>query len=372
MHKKFTRLLLLTTLFSAEALIVNAQAPEVNPITTATPFLRLSADARAAGMGDAVMAVSPDANSSFYNGSKTVFNEPKFGIGINYVPWLQALNIDNLYQMSAAGYVKIDDNQAFSLGVRYFSKGSFTFRDAQEQVIKTFKPTDLSVEAGYSRKLSENLGLGLNIRYINSKLADNSGSNPDYKDGNAVSADLSMFYKTASGLNFGAALTNLGSKMNYGGTKSYIPANLALGAAYHLKIDPDNSINFAADLSKLLVPTPPDPADSSAVRNYEDKGVVGSWFKSFGDAPGGFKEEIREVQFGLGAEYAYREILNLRAGYFCESKFKGNRQYITLGAGLGYKVAKINVAYLIPTGAHPTFSPINNTFRFSVLFNGKK
>ncbi len=371
MNKHITRYLLLIFGFAGQSYSLKAQAPENNPISTAIPFLRQAADARSAGMGDAVMATSPDANASFYNGAKTVFNERNFGVGLTYSNLLQELNIDKLYQLSMAGYYKLDDNQAISLGVRYFSKGDFTFRDDQEQVLQNFRPSDLAIEAGYSRKLSKRLGLGLNVRFINSKLSTTTGNNPDYKTGNSVAADLSVYYASPSGLNFGAALSNLGNKIDYGGTKSFIPAKLAIGAAYKITIDPDNNINFAIDASKLMVPTPPDPSDSGKVANYEKNGVVGSWFSSFGDAPGGFKEELREVQLGFGTEYSYKDIFNLRAGYVYQSKYKSNGQYITLGAGLGYKVVKLNFSYLQPTGAHPTFSPLLNTFRLSLLFHGK-
>jgi hypothetical protein len=357
--------------FFFTALSVNAQTPVRNPITTAVPFLRLSPDARASGMGEAVVAVSPDANSAFYNVAKTAFNQKKFGLGINYTNYLQELNVDNLYQLSVGGYFKLDEMQALSFGVRHFSKGDLTFRDAQEQVLRTFKPQDLAIEAGYSRKLSDNLGLGLNLRYINSKLAVESGNNNDYKDGSAVAADLTAFYTLPSGWNFGAALTNLGSKMDYGGIKSFIPANLAIGTAYEVKVDNDNKISFALDLSKLLVPTPPNTGDSAKVKAYEEKGVVGSWFSSFGDAPGGGREELREVQIAVGTEYSYKEVLNLRAGYFYENTYKGNRQYFTVGAGLGYKVAKINLSFLLPTGSNPSFSPLTNSLKLSLLFMGK-
>ena len=370
MSIKYTRLYAVFILLLVSGGVLMAQSSENNPITTAVPFLRLSADARAAGMGDAVVAVNPDANSSFYNGAKTAFNTKNFGIGVTYTPWLKGLNIDDIYQLSAAGYYKLDDMQAISVGVRSFSKGTFVLRDGQEQQLKTFKPMDVAVEAGYSRKLSDNMGLGLNLRYINSNLADNV-NNSGYKNGSAVAADLSFFYTRPSGWNFGATLSNLGSKMDYGGRKNFIPANLALGTAYNLTIDENSKINFALDVSKLLVPTPPDPTDADAVNKYEDKGVVSSWFSSFGDAPGGFKEELREVQVAFGTEYSYKEIFDLRAGYFSESSYKGNRKYLTLGAGLGFDRAKVNFGYLLNTNKNPTLNPLQYTFRFSVIFMAK-
>jgi Type IX secretion system protein PorV len=350
-----------------------AQSGNENPITTAVPFLRLAADARTAGMGDVGVATSPDANSIFYNGSKTVFNDTKYGIGLTYTPWLSELDVKNLYQLSLSGFYKLSDKEAISFGLRNFSQGTFTFTDNLGQELKTFKPNDLAIEAGYSRKLSDKMGLGIGLRYIGSRLADNS-VNSNYKSGNTVSADISAFYMNSKGWNFGAALTNLGGKINYGGTSSFIPANLALGAAYNKKFNEDSKISFALDLNKLLVPTPPDPADANKVMDYENKGVVSSWFSSFGDAPGGFSKEIKEFQVGLGSEFTYKEQFSVRAGYFTENKLKGNRNYLTIGAGVMYKVAGLNFSYLVPTGNNTNNNALKNTIRLSLLFdfnNGK-
>ena len=368
MNLKLTRLIIpvLLLMFTQTS---SAQSGKENPITTAVPFLRLASDARAAGMGDVGVATNPDANSLFYNGAKTAFNEAKYGIGLTYTPWLSELDIKNLFQVSLAGFYKLSDKEAISFGLRNFSQGDFTFTDNLGQEVSTFKPRDIAIEAGYSRKLSSKSGIGLNIRYINSKLANNS-VNSNYKSGNAVAADISWFY-TKKAWNFGVALTNLGSKMNYGGEPAYIPANLALGAAYTKQINNDNKISFALDINKLLVPTPPDANDAQKVADYNNKGVAGSWFSSFGDAPDGGSEEIKEVQLGLGAEYMYKELFSLRAGYFTENQLKGNRNYFTVGAGLHYKVAGINFSYLLPTGNNTYVNPLKNTFRLSLLFDFK-
>ncbi len=369
MNMRHTKINFLVILFSLPLVSLYAQtSSDYNPITTAVPFLRLAADARTAAMGEASVATNPDVNSIFYNGGKTVFNEKVSGIGINYSPMLTALDVKNLYQLSVAGYYKLDANQAISLGVRSFSKGTFTSTDAQGQDIGTFRPNDIAVEAGYSRKLSEKFGLGLSVRYIGSKLADNNQQGT-YKNGSTVAADLAAFYKLNPSWNFGLALTNLGGKINYGGISSYIPAAMAIGTSYNKTIDKDNKISFAIDLSKLLVPTPPDPTDATKVAAYENKGVVSSWFSSFGDAPGGGKEELREVQIALGTEYTYKEMFSVRAGYFSENKYKGDRNYVTVGAGLVYKVTGLNFAYLIPTGDNATNSALKNSFRLSLLFN---
>ena len=367
MISKFTKIIASVLVLMLFVQTTFAQSGKENPITTAVPFLRLVADARTASMGDVGVATKPDANSMFYNGGKTVFNDAKYGIGLTYTPWLSELDVKNIYQISLAGFYKLSDKEAISLGVRNFSQGTFTLTDNSGQEIKTFKPNDLAIEAGYSRKLSKKMGIGLNVRYINSKLADKS-INSNYKNGSAVAADISTFY-TNKGWNFGLVLSNLGSKIKYGGEPAYIPANLAIGAAYNKKINSDNKISFALDINKLLVPTPPDGTDAQKIADYNNKGVVGSWFSSFGDAPNGGKEELKEIQLGLGAEYVYKEIFSLRTGYFTENQLKGNRNYVTVGAGLQYKVAGINFSYLLPTGNNTNDNALKNTFRLSLLFD---
>ncbi len=368
MISKSTKISLPILMLCLLHLATYAQSGKENPITTAVPFLRLSADARTAGMGDVGLATSPDANSMFYNGSKTVFNEKKYGVGLTYTPWLKELDVKSSYQMALSSFYKLNDKEAISFGIRYFSLGNFTTTDAIGQEISTFKPRDMAIEAGYSRKLSEKLGVGLNLRYINSRIADNAtGTNA--KAGNAVAADLSAFYMLKSGWNFAAALTNLGSKINYGGAGSFIPATFAIGTAYTKNFNSENKLTFGLDITKLMVPTPPDANDAEKVAAYENKGVVGSWFSSFGDAPGGFSEELKEFQLGLGAEYMYKNQFSVRTGYFSENKLKGNRNYLTVGAGVKYEMAGLNFSYLIPTGNNTTTSALNNTFRVSVLFD---
>lgn len=369
---RFTKVILPVMLLLMYSHTSHAQTTaKENPITTAVPFLRLAADARTAAMGDVSVATNPDANSSFYNGAKTAFNVDKFGIGVTYSPWLSELEIKNLYQLALAGYYKFDDNQAISFGARNFSQGEFNFTDENGQDIKNFRPQDLALEVGYSRKLSEKFGIGLNARYIYSKLASNVGSSSSYKNGSAVAADISAFYKLKSGWNFGLAFTNLGSKMDYGNSKSYIPANISLGTSYNKNINADNKITFAFEANKLLVPTPPDPTDATKVADYQNQGVVSSWFKSYGDAPDGGREELREVQLGLGSEYSYKDQFFLRAGYFYENKLKGNRNYATAGAGFMYKATGFNLSYLIPTGNNTNNNALKNTFRLSLLFGCK-
>jgi Type IX secretion system protein PorV len=369
MNIRHTKINFLVILFSLPVISLYAQTSnENNPITTAVPFLRAAADARTAAMGEASVATNPDVNSIFYNGGKTVFNEKKYGIGLNYTPMLTELEVKNLFQLSLSGYYKLDTNQAISFGVRNFSKGTFLSVDATGQELNSVRANDIAVEAGYSRRLSERMGVGLTLRYIGSKLTDNT-VDANYKNGSTVAADIAAFYRLNPVWNFGLALTNLGGKMKYGGISSFIPATITIGTNYNEYIDADNKLSLALDFSKLLVPTPPDPSNTQKVTDYEKQGVVSSWFKSFGDAPGGGKEELREVQVALGAEYSYKDMFNVRAGYFSESKYKGNRNYVTVGAGLVYKATGFNFAYLIPTGDNTVNNAFKNAFRLSLLFN---
>ena len=390
--KKATFKLTALALLMGSAAIVNAQTGKIiNVVTTAVPFLRISPDARSGGMGDVGIATPADANSSFWNQAKIPFATSKAGIGVTYTPWLKGLELNDVYLASLAGYYKLDDQQAISASMRYFSLGNIQFTDALGNDLNLFRPREFAVDLGYSRKLSSKLGLGIALRYINSNLAgSNTYYGQSYKAGSSVAADLSVFHdgtagKTnASGLNWGIVLSNLGAKISYTNDatqKDYIPANLGIGVAYVKQFDPMNKITFGVDLNKLLVPTPPTLStttggggtaqDSINIANYHSKGVVSSWFSSFSDAPGGFSEEIREVTVSAGVEYMYNNQFSLRGGYFYEDATKGNRKYFTLGAGLNYNMFGLNFSYLIPSqsGSGNNHNPLANTLRFSLLFN---
>ncbi len=359
---------------------VNAQttANSINVVTTAVPFLRISPDARSGGMGDVGVATIPDANSIFWNLSKIPFATSKSAIAVTYTPWLKGLDLNDVYLVSAAGYHQLDDQQAISLSLRYFSLGNIQFTDNSGNDLQTYRPREFAIDAGYSRKLSEKLGIGIALKYINSNLASGqSASGSTYKTGTSVAGDLSVFNDgskggTVSGLNWGAALTNLGAKIGYTNDateKDFIPANLGLGIAYVNVFDESSKITFGLDVNKLLVPTPPALGDSMGLVNYHDKGVVSSWFSSFGDAPGGFSEELKEFQISVGAEYVYMDQFAFRAGYFYENPTKGDRKYFTVGAGLNYNMLGLNFSYLVPTGSGINRNPLSNTLRFSLVFN---
>lgn len=381
MKKTTLKLTALVMLLAGVVSGANAQstAKPINVVTTAVPFLRISPDARSGGMGDVGIATSPDANSAFWNLAKTPFATSKAGIAVTYTPWLNDLGLNDVYLASLAGYYKLDDLQALSLGLRYFSLGNIQFTDALGNALNSFRPREFSIDAGYSRKLGERSSLGVALRYINSDLAGGSVNGITYKTGTSVAGDLHYYNhglkENGSGFNWGITLSNLGAKISYtedATQKDYIPANLGIGGAYTKVFDADNKITFGLDLNKLLVPTPPSVLDSAGLADYRSKGVVSSWLSSFGDAPDHGAEELREVTASLGAEYWYKNQFAVRAGYFYENPEKGNRKYFTLGVGLKYNLFGFNFSYLLPTGSGVNRNPLSNTLRFSLLFDLEK
>ena len=372
-------LLIVSLVIAAAAVNAQSATNPINVVTSAVPFLRISPDARTGAMGDVGIATTADANSTFWNQAKIPFAVSKSAIGVNYTPWLKGLGLNDVYLASIAGYTKLDELQAVSASLRYFSLGNIQFTDNSGNDLQTFRPREFAFDLGYSRKLSDKLGLGIALRYINSNLASGQSVNgSSYKTGNAVAGDISLFHdgtagKTnGSGLNWGVVLSNLGSKISYtnnAAEKDYIPANLGLGIAYHKVFDENSKITFGLDINKLLVPTPPLAGDSAKLAQYYSKSVVSSWFSSFGDAPGGFSEELKEFQISVGAEYTYNDQFAFRAGYFYENPQKGNRKYFTVGAGLNYNMFGINLSYLVPSGSGVNRNPLANTIRFGIVFN---
>ena len=362
--------------------VANAQTGDkINVVTTAVPFLRISPDARSGGMGDLSLATAPDASSSYFNLGKVPFNTSPGGINITYTPWLKKL-VNDVYLASAAGYYKFDEMQAISGSLRYFSLGSIQFTDNFGNNISTQNPREFGIDVGYSRKLTDRSGFGLGLKYIYSNLAGGASiGSTNYKAGSAVAGDLGYFYQGAgageSGWNFGAAITNLGSKIAYtdnADQKDFIPANLGIGTTYTNVMDESNKITFGIDINKLLVPTPPVvtgdySSDSASLTKYRQQSVMSSWFSSFGDANGGFSVELKEFQVSVGAEYVYNNQFALRGGYFYEDKTKGNRRYFTAGVGIMYNVFGLNFSYLIPTGSGTNQNPLSNTLRFSLVFD---
>ncbi len=363
---------------------VNAQTTDdrvVNPRTTAVPFLRIAADARASGMGDIGIATSPDANSSFWNLAKSPFSKTKTSIGLTYAPWLKALGLSDVYLATLGFNSKLNDGQsAIGASLRFFSLGNIQFTDNAGNNLSQFRPREMAFDFGYARKLSDRLSLGVALRYINSNLATGTFGGVSYKAGNAIAGDISLYYdgtteSNGGGFAWGVTLSNLGSKIGYTNDnqiKDYIPANLGLGFQYTYPIDEANKISFATDINKLLVPAPPLATnstydDSVALVEYRNSSVISSWGKSLSDGDG----LLKSLQISLGAEYSYNDQFFFRAGYFSESRTEGNRKYFTLGAGIKYNVMNFNFSYLVPSGSSTAggTSPLANTIRFGISFD---
>lgn len=356
-------------------------------ITTAVPFLGFAPDARASGMGDVGVATTADASSVHWNNGKLAFIENSIGGSISYSPWLANI-VDDMGLYYLNGYYKIDRLQAVSVSMRYFDLGEIQKTNIEGISDGVEFPREYAFDATYSRKLSENLGLGATLRYIRSNLI---GSLTGLSQaGTSVAIDIGSYYKTdvrlgatnavwSSGIHF----SNIGQKVTYTTDEfaDFLPMNLRLGTALELELDPFNKLTLAVDFNKLLVPTPPvylfnddgtpdiDPVTGEQRFDGTDPnvGYLSGMFSSFGDA--GASEELQEVMIGFGAEYWYRELFAARAGYFYESEKKGGRQYITLGVGFRYQKFGIDFSYLAPTSQN---HPLAETLRFSLLFNFDK
>ncbi|MFM9951844.1 MAG: type IX secretion system outer membrane channel protein PorV [Saprospiraceae bacterium] len=358
--------------------------PCTNTVVTAVPFLRIVSDARSGAMGDVGIGLSADPNAMHFNASKLVFAEQEVGVSATYTPWLRSLGLSDVYLAYLTGYYKLDEFQTLGMGLRYFSLGSIQFTDTEGQELLTGRPNEFEVAFAYARKLSDKLSAGITGKFIYSNLAAGQQleGGETIEAGVGGAADISFTYKTPiktrngdSDLTIGVAFTNIGSKITY--TKSidrdFIPANFGLGAAWTLNLDDFNTLTFAGDLNKLMVPTPcptgtdcdVDPQDGRL--DYKQQSSVSGIFSSFSDAPEGFNEELRELQYSLGVEYWYDKQFAVRAGYFHEHVQKGNRKFFTVGLGLKYNIFGMNFSYLIPTTNQR--NPLDNTLRFSLLFD---
>ena len=355
----------------------------LNTITTAVPFLLISPDSRAGGMGDVGVATSPDANSLHWNPAKYSFIDEDMGFAVSYVPWLRELVPDiNLSYIS--GYKKLNKNDVIAMELRYFTLGDITFTDVIGNNLGQYKPNEFAIGSSYSRKLSDHFSLAISGRYIYSNLTGGqSAGGIATNAGQSIAADVAGYYvkdiriaKKDAELAFGANISNIGNKISYTetSTRDFIPINLRLGAAVNTDFDEYNKISFAFDLNKLLVPTPPMYNDS--ISDQIDLGkdpnvsVVSGIFQSFGDAPGGFDEEIREINFSLGTEYWYNNQFAIRAGYFNEHNTKGGRKFFTFGSGVKYNVFALDFSYLINASrAINGNNPLANTMRFTLTFD---
>jgi len=341
---------------------------QINIVSTGVPFLMIAPDARAGAMGDAGVSSSPDIYSMHWNPAKYAFIENDMGIGISYSPWLKNLVPDlNLYSLNF--YKRIDDRQTFAASLLYFSLGDVNFTDIDGYNVGTFRPNEFSFDMAYARKLSENFSASIAGRFIYSALTQGQAvQGVETKAGVSIAADISIYWRkeirisrTEAVFAFGVNISNIGSKISYtSDRKEFIPTNLRFGPSLMLELDNYNSITFMFDVNKLLVPTP----NGDAIP--DDISVIGGIFKSFTDAPGGFSEEIKELQLSFGVEYWYDKQFAIRAGYFYENELKGNRKFFTLGAGLKYNVFGLDFSYLIPTAQQ---HPLESTLRFSLLLD---
>lgn len=364
---------------------------QLNTITTAVPFLQIAPDSRSGAMGDAGVALTADANSTFWNPAKMSFSKEKSEISFSYSPWLRAL-VNDMSLAYLSGYKKLSKNQAIGASLRYFTLGNITFTDEVGTNIMDFKPNEFAVDASFSQKFSQRFSGGIAIRYIYSNLTGGQTVlGADSKPGMSVASDISLFYsnedlnlgKKDGIFNIGLSASNIGNKIRYTNSdkRDFIPANLRLGTYFGAQLDKYNLLGFTVDLSKLLVPTPPkyDIAGENILAGKDNNvGVATAIAQSFYDAPGQLdennqvipgsvlREELREINIGSGLEYWYDKQFAFRTGYFYEHFSKGNRQFITLGAGLKYQVLTIDMSYLISTTQQ---NPLANTLRFTMRFS---
>lgn len=353
-----------------------------NPVTTSVTSQSVAPDARAGGMGDVGAATDPDVASQYWNVAKYPFTISRAGVSLNYTPWLRKL-VNDMNLAYLVGYYRIGEHSAVSTSLRYFSLGEVqtNYNSTGQGAALTVNPYEMSFDAGYSLMLSEKFSIGTAVRFIYSDLK--ADYTDDVTPGSAFAADLGAYYQDYVNigqrecqLGLGLNISNIGSKISFGGDNNsyFIPTNLRLGASLMVPIDEYNRITFAADANKLLVPTYPkirdgeSPTDFDArvQKEYYDVSSISGIFKSFGDAPNGFKEELQEIQWSLGAEYVYNDKFTLRAGYHHESENKGNRKYFTVGAGFKMNVFSLDAGYVISTAAT---NPLDQTLRFTLTFD---
>jgi len=389
---------------------VNAQTtiiPNQNDsrvITTGMPFLLISSDARSASMGDMGVATSVDAYSQQWNSSKYVFSETKSGIGVSYTPYLSKL-VNDIFLGNITYFNRIDERSAFAASLRYFSLGDIEFVSDEFSTALIQRPNELTIDGSYALRLSDQFAMSVAMRYLRSDLKLD-GVDGDATPASTFGVDISGYYQSEEEAygdfngrwRMGFAIQNLGPKFKYdeGGQENFQPTNLRLGAGFDFIFDQYNKVSVTAEVTKLLVPTPPilgteyeytdvngngfyeEGVDELGNKISQDNGVIykgkdpnvdflSGIFQSFGDAPGGFSEELKEFTWSLGAEYLYQDSFAFRAGYFNESEIKGARKFLALGAGFKYNVVNIDLSYLF--SASKVQSPLENTLRFSLTFN---
>ena len=362
-------LLASTQLSRAQGPTTGQDAPKT--ITTAVPFLMVAPDSRSAGIGEAGVALADDANAMHWNASGLAFIDSRMGFSMSYSPWLRALGIPDINLMYLSGYFNTGNAGVVGASLRYFSLGQIDFTDGLGLPIGSDKPNEFALDVAYALKVSEQFSAALTLRYFQSRLASNGALPGDAKPVNSAAGDLSFMYKKDFSMNGGTGpipvrftsgvnISNIGPKVSYSSTtanRDFIPINLRVGYAFRFFLDEYNSITFTNDFNKLLVPSEGGRSDIPLLQ-----GVFGS----FADAEGGFPEELSEVNIAVGGEYWYRDLFAARLGFFYEDPLKGNRKFITLGAGLKYNVFGLNFAYLAPLQQN---HPLQNTLRFTLTYD---
>ncbi|MDR1878343.1 MAG: type IX secretion system outer membrane channel protein PorV [Bacteroidales bacterium] len=370
-----------------------------SPITTSVPFLLIAPDSRIGGMGETGAAVPDDANAQHWNPAKYLFSEKSFGLSFSYSPWLAGLGVNDIHLLYLSSYYHVTDMDAISFSLRFFSMGEMELTGPTGEHIKYEKPNEFAIDAAYSRMLMQNatnrLSMAVTGRFIYSKLSsytNSGGSSDDIKAGVSGAADVSLFYtkKLQAGklyehnFNLGLNISNIGAKISYSSSlkRDFLPANFRLGIAYEMHFDKYNKLLFAFDINKLLVTSPPiyqrdsmnaivlgpdgEPIIEGRGRDPYKTTAAAAVFTSWGDAPNGFAEEMKEFILNVGMEYAYNNLLFVRAGFFHEAQNKGNRRYMTFGAGIKYSIFAIDAAYILPVSSRN--NPLEHTLRFSISF----
>ena len=379
--KRLTLVLSLMLLMTLSASAQLKKTDIFNPVYTAVTSQTIAPDARAAGMGDVGVATDPDVNSQYWNPAKYPFTISRAGVSLNYTPWLRQL-VNDMYLANLVGYYRIGDFSAVSTSLRYFNMGEVTMKEPiGGSNGMTIHPYEMSFDVAYSLLLSEKFSIAAGLRWIYSDLTYDYSS--ETTPGSAFAADIAAYYQNYINigqrecqLGIGLNISNIGSKINFGSdtNSEFIPTNMRLGASLMIPVDEYNRFSIAADANKLLVPTRPIQGenesqvdyDARLQKDYYDVSSIAGIFKSFGDAPGGFKEELQEVGWSLGGEYTYNDKFSLRAGYHHESETKGNRKYFTVGAGFKMSAFSLDAGYVIATAKS---NPLDQTLRFTLTFD---
>lgn len=384
----------------AGSALASEKSEMFNPLQSAVPSLSIAPDARGGGMGDVGVATSPDLNSQYWNLAKYAQMSGQGGASLSYTPWLRKI-VDDIDMVYLGGYYKLGETRALSASLRYFSYGDIELTTApsassngQPMSYGTCRPYEFAVDLGYSQMLSEYWSAGVALRFIYSDITNGMASDGQSASAaKAIAADVAAYYRKPIALTetrnayvgFGVNASNIGSKVSYddGNTEEFLPTNLRVGGSFEYPFDNYSTLTLALDLNKLMVPTAPvcpekslaETAEQYEARlaeyekkyeDYQSKSSIGGMFRSFTDAPGGFSEEMKEIMWSLGLEYAYNKQFFVRGGYFHEAESKGNRKYFSVGAGFKLSVFELNGAYLIATSQS---NPLDQTLRFSLGFN---